>query len=162
MLRKCLFLGLTLVLVVALIYLFIYGKQLEKQPAGTSEEITQESEATPTRVLSPQDLEVVQPKLRLEKVSSGKDQSQTAWHAMEILNKGKVVYGGILLTIDYMDSSGKVLATKAHAVEKSIAPATALNLAEIKAMGLPVPVASCRIEITYADIASASKRKQPK
>ncbi|MBP1624567.1 MAG: hypothetical protein H6Q07_2587, partial [Acidobacteria bacterium] len=53
MIRKSLFWGLTLVLVVALISLIVRGRRLEKQQAGKSVEVVQESEPSPIRVLAP-------------------------------------------------------------------------------------------------------------
>jgi hypothetical protein len=157
MIRKSFFWGLTIVLMVALISLIARSRRLEKQQTGKSEEVIQESKPTPTRVLAPQDLEIVQPLLRLEKESDSKNQSQTAWHEMEIHNKGKVSYNNILLAMNYVDRSGKLLATKTHYIEKSIRPRAAIKLDNIRIMGIPVHTASCRVEITCADIESASQ-----
>jgi hypothetical protein len=157
MIRKSFFWGLTLVLIIALISLIVRSRRLEKQQVGKSEGVIQESKPTPTRVLAPQDLEIVQLLLRLEKESDGKNQSQTAWHEMEIHNKGKVSYSSILLAINYVDRGGKLLATKNHYIKKIIIPRDVLKLADIKITGLPVHTASCRVEITCADIESASQ-----
>jgi hypothetical protein len=158
MIRKSLFWGFTFILVVVLILLIVRSSRLENQ-ADKSEEPIQESKPSLTRVLAPQLLELAQPKLRLEleQESDGKNQSQTAWHEFEILNKGREPYSSILLTIDYMDRSGKVLATKTYLNKKNIMPGAILKLAGIKFMGLPVSTASCRVEITYADLGPAPK-----
>jgi hypothetical protein len=160
MLRKSLFWGLTLVLAAALTSLMVRSSRLEKRHAGTSEEVMQESTPTPTRVLAPQDLEIVQQHMRLEKESDGKDQSQTATHAMEILNKGKSPYSSIILTISYMDRSGRVVATKTQSVEKNLMPGAAPKLVDIKITGVPASAASCRMEIVCADMGIASQLHQ--
>ena len=161
MLRKSLFWGLTVVLVAALVSLIVQGRRLEKQQAGGKVmEVIQESRPSPTRILAPRDLEIVQQKMLLEKASDGKSQHQTARHEMEILNKGTVAYGRVQLNFEYLDRSGKLLATGNHVVEEAILPGTALRLADIIVEGLPVAIADCRTAIVYAELGPASKTER--
>jgi hypothetical protein len=156
MIRKSVFWGLTFLLVVVLISLVLRGGRLEKQQADKSTEVIQESVSTPTRVLKPKDLEVVRSKMRLEKKVDGDTPSRCAWHEIEIRNiKDETSYEKIQLSIDYMDRSGKVLATKPYSASKTIKPGDILRLADIKIEGLPVQTANCRIAIIYAEIESA-------
>jgi hypothetical protein len=155
MIRKSLFWGLTLVLMVALINLIIRGRRLEKQQSGRFAEDVRESQPTPTRVLVPRDLEIVQAKMRLEAQGSGKDRYQTARHEIEIRNNGKVPYGGIQLSFDYLDRSGKVLATKTQSVAQTILPGTSEKLPDIKVEGLAASTADFQAAILYADIGRA-------
>jgi hypothetical protein len=160
MIRKSVFWGLTLLLVVALISLVLQGGRLEKQQADKPTEVTQESVSTPTRVLKPKDLEVVRSKMRLEKKGDANTQSLCAWHEIEILNaKEGTAYEKIQLSIDYMDRRGKVLATKLYSAAGTIMPGDILRLADIKIEGLPVQTANSRAVIIFAEIESARQLK---
>jgi len=152
MVRKSLFWGLTLVLVVALINLIIRGRRLEKLQASQLVEVVKEAKPTPTRVLAPKDLEIVQSALRLEGVGGGKIESQTARHEIEIHNKGTVPYATIQLDLNYLDHSGKVLATLTQAVKQVILPGATLKIADIRIDGAPLSAVNSRVTIAYADI----------
>jgi hypothetical protein len=154
MLRKSLFWGLALLLGFALISLVLRGRRLEKKQAGKPMEVIQESTSTPIRALGPKDLELVNPKMHLEKNPEGKGKSLTASHEMGIRNVGRASYGKIQLSIDYIDRRGKILATKPCPIAKTIMPGDALQLADIKIEGVPVRTTNCRISIIYAEIGS--------
>jgi len=66
MMRRYLFLGLTLVLFVALTNLIIRGCRLQKEQAQKLVETVEEAKPTATRVLGPQDLRIVLAKMALE------------------------------------------------------------------------------------------------
>jgi hypothetical protein len=160
MIRKSVFWGLSIILVIALIGLVLRGRRIEKQQVGKPTEIIQESVPTPTRVLKPKDLEIAGSKMRLEKKVDGDTQSLCAWHEIEIRNiKGETSYGKVQLSVDYMDRRGKVLATKPYSAAKTIMPGDILRLADIKIEGLPVQTVNCRIAIVYAEIESARQIK---
>jgi hypothetical protein len=154
MIRKSLFWGLTVVLIVALVNLIIRGRRLEKQQARQLVEVVQESRPTSTRVLAPRDLEIVQSKMRLEE-ADGKTRSQIARHEIEIRNNGKIPYSGIQLGFDYLDRSGKLLSTKTQSLARSIEPGGDLKLVEIVVSGLPLPTISFRVVVVSADIGLA-------
>jgi hypothetical protein len=159
MIRKSVFWGLTLLLVVAVVDLILRGRRAEKQEAGKPVEFVQESDSTPTRVIGLKDLEVVHSKMRLEKPTDGDTKSLCAWHEIEIHNKEKTPYGKIQLSIDYMDRRGKVLATKPYSAAGKIMPGDVLHLTDIKIEGLPVQITNCRIALVYAEIESAPQFK---
>ena len=152
MIRKSLFWGLTLVLLVALVSLIIRGRRMEKGQAGRLVEVTQESPPSATRVLAPQDLQIVQSTTQLQEEPSGKRKSQTARHEIEIRNNGNVPYGRIQFRFDYLDRSRKTVATRNYSIVKTIMPGAALKLADIKADGIPALTASCTASVVYADI----------
>ena len=157
MLRKSLFWGLTLVLVVALINLIIRGRRLEKQQASQLVEVVQEAKPTPTRVFAPRDLEIVQAGMRLEGVTGEKTESQTAQHEIEIRNRGTVPYGKVQIDFDYFDRSGKVLATRTQTIEQTISPGAMLKIAAVRIDGLPLSTVNSRASLAYADIGRAPK-----
>jgi hypothetical protein len=150
------FLGLTLVLIVALVTLIIKGRRLEKQQAGRAVEVVQKSKPSPTRAFSPRDLEIVHSKMQLEEKAGEKNQTHAARHEIEIRNNGSVPYGEIQFRFVYLDRSGKVLATKTRSVDQSVLPGATLNMTDIVAEDLPNSAADCRVSIDYADLGPAS------
>jgi len=157
MIRKSLFWGLTLVLVVALISLIVRGRRLEKQQAGKSVEIVQESEPSPIRVLAPQDLEISRSAVFLEKVSNGTGKSQAARHEIELRNNGTAAYGSVQLSFEYVDRGGTPIETRHRAVEAALSPGTALRLGDITMEGLPLAAADCRTALMYAELKPSPK-----
>jgi len=152
MIRKSLFWGLTLVLLAALVNLIIRGRRLEKHEAAQLVEVVQQSTPSPTRVLAPQDLEILRSEMRLETQSGEEAQSRTDHHGFEIRNNGKVAYRGMRLSLEYLDSGGKVLVTRAQTLAQPLVPGATLKLDDIRVEGLPVSTASCRAAVSYADI----------
>jgi hypothetical protein len=156
MIRKSLFLGLTLVLIVALINLIIRGRRLEKEKSSKLVEVVKDSEPTPTRVLAPQDLEIIQSTMKLVREAAVK-QLPTARHEIEIRNVGKVSYGEIQLRVVYLDRNGKVLTTKTRSIAQTILPGITLKFADILIDGVPASAAACRVTIVYADMGLAAQ-----
>jgi hypothetical protein len=144
MIRKSLFWGLTLVLIVALVNLIIRGRRLEKQQ---SEATVQQSKPSATRVLSPQDLEIVNSALPL-------NPGHPVLRDLEIRNSGTVAYGSIQLRIACLDRSGKVLATKNHLISKLAMPGTTLKLSNLTIEGIPAETVILKLSISCADIES--------
>ena len=161
MLRKSLFWGLTLVLVVVIVNLVVRGRRLEKEKADQVVEVVQESKPSPTRVLGPQDLDIVQSKMILEGASDMKPQSHAARHEIEIRNNGDVAYGEILLRFSYLDGMGKVRATKTQSVIRTLMPGAALVLSDILIDSIPASTADCRVSVVYADIGHAPEPQIP-
>lgn len=154
MLRKSLLWGLTLVLVVALVSLIIRGRRLEKEQAGRLVEVVQDSKPTQTRALTPQDLEVVQSNMKLEKAAD------SAKHAVEIRNNGAVPYDNIALKFVYLDRSGKVVTTKNYSVIQTVMPGSTVQIPNISMDGIPAAAAGCRTSIVYADIGHSPAQGQ--
>jgi hypothetical protein len=152
MIRKSLFWGLTLVLIVALVGLIIRGRSLEKKQSNGPVEIVQKSKPTATRVLTPSDLELLQSTMKLERQSDTTGESRIAHHKIEIRNNGKVVYEGIQLSFDYLDRSGKRLAVKHYFIAKSLLPASTLTLDDVRIEDIPIKTADFRATVDYADI----------
>jgi hypothetical protein len=154
MMRKYLFLGLTLVLIVALTNLIIRGCRLQKKQAQQLVETVEEAKPTATRVLEPQDLKIVLSKMVLEtkKNEEGK-QAHTARHEIEIYNSGNVSYKEIQLRLDYRDRSGKTIETRSHTVIQTVSPGVTLKLPNISIDKAPSSAMDPKIIIVSADIA---------
>jgi hypothetical protein len=159
MIRKSLFWGLTLVLVVALVGLIIRGRQLEKEKSSRPVEIVQESKPSPTKALDPSDLKVLESKMSLEEKSEKPGESNIAHHEIEIQNIGDTTYQGIQLRFEYLDRRGKVLATKTYFVARKFLPRSTFKLDNIIIEDVPVAADRFRVDVDFADIASHSFSK---
>jgi hypothetical protein len=141
MIRKSLFWGLTVVLVVALVGLILRGRRLEKQEAAQATEVVRQSRPSPTRVLAPQDLEI---KGSTMQQSAG----STALHEVEIHHNGSVPYNRIQLEFVYLDRAGKVLSTKTHSFNRAdIKPGQTLTATDIRIDGVPAAATKFRTSI---------------
>jgi hypothetical protein len=145
MIRKSLFWGLTLVLIVALVTLIVRGRKLEKHQAARDVTITQESKPTPTKVLSPQDLEIVNSTMQA-------NSPKTAVPAFGIRNNGTVPYNRIQLEFVYLDRGGKVAAKRTRLIERTVMPGTNIKISDMANEGIPDSAIECRILILNANI----------
>lgn len=152
MISKYMFGGLTIVLMVALGFLIIRGRKMEKHQESRTTEVIQESKPSPTRVLTPRELKIVQAKMALFRQSSDKAASQSAQHEIEIRNLGQTMYSGIQILFEYFNSKGKTIATKPHSINKALSPGGALLVSDIKIADLPVSIADCKVIIISADL----------
>jgi hypothetical protein len=159
MIRKSVFWGLTILLVVALVNLFLRERRIGKPLSGKPVEIIQESPSTPIRVLKPKDLKVAFSKMHLEKRIEGDTQSVCARHEIKIFNKSNISYLKVLLSIDYTDRTGKVLTTRSYVASGPLLPGGELHLVDVRIEDLPVQTVNCRIAIIYAEMESESRSK---
>jgi hypothetical protein len=146
MIRKSLFWGLTLVLVVALVTLIVRGRKLEKQKAAQPVAVTQESKPTPTRVLSPQDIQIVDSTMQ-------PNSKNTVVQGFGIRNNGSVPYSRIQLEFVYLNRGGKVAAKRTRLVEQTVMPGADIKVADVTNAGIPASAVESRILILSADIA---------
>lgn len=159
MIRKWLFGVFTLVLVAVLVGLIIQSHRLEKQRADQPVEIIQESIPTATRAFAPKDIQLSQSNMRLEEKADTSAPSNIARHEIEIRNIGTVAYEKIVLSFDYVDRGGKVLANRTYSVTRTILPDSALKLVDIVIDDVPLPTADFRVAVLYADMESQSVTK---
>jgi len=160
MIRRSLFWGLTLVLIVALTFLINRSCRLEKEQAQQLVETIEQAKPSSTRALEPRDLKIVQSKMELESADSGDKTSSTARQEIEIYNGGNAPYREIQLRFAYRDRSGKVIASKTYSVTQTIRPGGALKLDNIKIADIPSSAATLQATIVYADIGLSSSSKQ--
>ena len=148
------FLGLTLILLIALGALIIRAKKLEKEQAIKPVEIVQKSPSTAIRALAPQDLEVTRSKMQLAEENQN---LLSARHEIEIRNNGNTRYGEIQLRFTYYDRRGRMLLYKSHTIGGGIMPGATLELTGIVFHDLPTAVHSCRVSIDYAELPSVAQ-----
>jgi hypothetical protein len=152
MIRRSLFFGLTLVLVVALVSLILRERRQEKLQTGQAVEVIKESASSPIRVYAPSDLEIVQSTAEFRKKSDGKNPSLSARHEIEIRNGGKMPYREIQIAFYYMDLKEKQLATKTHLLSRALLPGTSLKVTDIPVDALPLSTTNFKTAILYADL----------
>ncbi len=157
MIRKYLFLGLTLVLIVALTNLIIRGCRLEKEKAQQLVETVEEAKPTATRVLQPQDLRIALSQIvpETKKDKDGK-QSSAARHEMEIYNGGVVPYTEMQLKIDYRDRNGNTVETRTHTISRIVSPGSVLKAVNFTIEDVPSSATDALINILSADIAPSA------
>jgi hypothetical protein len=160
MIRKSLFLGLTFVLIVALIALIVRGYKMDKEQAGRPSEKVEQAKPTPTRVLTPRDLEIVGMKMVLPRDEDVKKSAFEAHHEIEIHNNGTVPFKDIQLRFVYFDRREKALTSRFYSIAQSIPPGTALKLNDITINDIPAPAVNSKAAIICADIASAPATAQ--
>jgi len=148
MIRKSMLWGLTLVLVAALISLILRGRRMEQEHAAQGSEVVQPSKPTNTRVLDPQDLEIVNPAVE-RKPGSG------ASGEIEIRNNGSVAYSQILLKITHLDRKGKEVGSKICAVAQTVMPGASIKVTNLRAEAVPASSGKSEITVVSADVEGA-------
>lgn len=153
MMRRSLFFGLTLILVLAFTFISLRGCKQEEAALEQPTETTEESAASATRALKPLDLEITRSKTVLER-SSGSDtkKSLRARHEVDVFNRGSVPYKELMLHFAYLSSNGKSLEERDHSIAKTILPGAVLKLSDIRMDGISESAADARVSIIYADI----------
>lgn len=153
MIRRSLFFGLTLILVLAFTFLSLRGCKQEEAAVEQPTETTEESAVSSTRALKPPDLEITRSKTVME-INSGPEikKSLRAKHEVDVFNRGSVPYKEMMLHFVYLSSNGKLLEERNHSIAKTILPGALLKLADIRMDGLSESAADARISIVYADI----------
>ena len=157
MIRRQIFFGLTLVLIAVVIFLLLRGRNADKEweEQNMKAEETQSAPSSPTRVLTPRDLKLVQANVSFAPASEGAEEkgSVTAHHDITVQNSGDDAYGGLRLRLEYLDRNGKVLVDKIHAVGESLSARETLRLEDIAINDLPDGMTDCRVSIISADLA---------
>ena len=159
MIRRQLFLGLTLVLLIVLAFLIMRGRRAERQQAeqsaDTFEMPIEEAPMSPTRVLTPKELNIERAETSWTRGSGEENAGVSAQHELEIRNMGDVSYKSLRIKADYLDKKGKSLATRIVAIDKSVPHGETLTILGVTAENLPAAAVDCRVTIVSADIAAA-------
>jgi hypothetical protein len=150
--RKYLFWGLTIVLIVALANLMIRSYRLDKKKAQQMVETVEEAKPSSTRVLNPQDLKIVQSKMELQPAPGKDKESVAARHEVEIGNSGNVTYKDVQIRFVYLSAKGEQLGDKTQLIEKSVPAGTMLKLADISIGDVPASAVGLETTILCADI----------
>ncbi len=164
MFRRSLFLGLTAMLASVLVYLVIQGRRQDKlqRTIPRPVEIVRESTPSLTRVLSPEDLDIVESKMELAAASPQADPAKragvTATHQFVLRNNGRAAYHSVGLKLSYLGRGNKVLETRMVPAAELLQPAQARLISELKVEHVPSGTVRCEAKIAYADLEPAPTR----
>ena len=151
MLRRSLFLGLTALLAAVLVFLVIRGRNEEKKQPPRVVEIVKDYKQTPTRMISPPDLEIVRRAAPADAV---------------IRNNGAVAYSNPDIEIAEISRDGSVVASETVRIEKVIPPgqeiaiddpAVAAASRELSRKSGKTRNSNLRIRVRSAEIAPAAE-----
>jgi hypothetical protein len=121
---------------------------MEEQHAVQMFEAVQPSKPTNTRVLNPQDLEIVNAAVEQK---SGSD----APGGIEIRNNGSVAYSQILLRIVHLDRTGKAVGSETCSVGQTVTPGASIKVTNLRTEAVPASAGKSEITVVSADVESA-------
>jgi len=153
MFRRQLFYGITLILLVVIIFLLMRGRSADKEREAQTikfEEIKSEA-PSPVRAILPRDLEIVKAGVSLTRNPDEKDAS-VAHHDITIRNTGEGFYVSLWLRMEYLDDKGKTIDIRTHEVSEPLPSVETLRMSDITIDGLPDAVSDFRAVILSADL----------
>jgi len=140
MFRKSLFLGLTVLLGAVLVSLVIQGRRQEQKQAATKVfEVVKQFKPTPTRVIAPQDLEIVRPEDSVQ---------------FTIRNHGTVAYSNPEVEFIYMGKDGRVLENQTVKIGKVIPPGQEVSIENAGSDKVPRETRRTLLKIRSAELIS--------
>ncbi len=156
MVRRSLFLGLTGMLVVVIVYLVVQGRKQERaqQQNPRTVEVIRESRPTLTRVIAPTDLQIVESRVQISSAGSGSspERGLSAKHQIVIRNDGKNTYRNPRLRMTYFGHGEKTLDARTKEVDGVVQPGQTQSLNEITIENLPAGAARSTVKILSADL----------
>ena len=150
MYRRVIFLLLTGVLALVLVWKTARTPETPSPQAPPAIEDFRKSKPTPTRVLRPKDLEVVDATLELSQSSTA--ESMDARHTLGVRNNGELAYRNINLAFAYLSKEGKPLETRTYPISGPVLPGKTLSEREVVMTMLPKGTSKSVTTILYADI----------
>src|SRR5688572_22808132 len=129
MYRRVIFLLLTGALAIVLVWKTARTPETPSPPAPPAIEDFRKSKPTPTRVLRPKDLEVVDATLELSQSSTA--ESMDARHTLGVRNNGELAYRNINLAFAYLSKEGKPLETRTYPISGPVLPGKTLSEREV-------------------------------
>jgi hypothetical protein len=125
-------------------------KTASPQAPPPSETAIRKSKPTPTRVLRPKDLQVVDATIELTQSSTA--ESMEARHTLGIRNNGELAYRNVNLTFAYLSKEGKPLETRTYTISGPVLSGKTISEPEFVMKTLPRGTSKSVPTILYADI----------
>ena len=164
MVRRSLFLGLTGMLVVVLVYLVVQGRKQEKQQKKNPRpvELVQESKPTPIRVMAPPDLQIMEAKVELSGTDAGlsNESGVSAKHQIVVRNNGQSVYQNIRFRLTYLSRGDKVLGSQIREAGETLQAGQSRSMGDILVENIPSGTAKSVVTILSADLESPPTRSK--
>ena len=148
--RRYLFWGLTLLLAAVLASLVMQSRRREARRAKGSPEIVRVAPATPTRLVRPADLEIVDPRVEVTAAA------RAAEYTVAVLNKGTVSYRDLMLELTCSDRAGRVVESRRHKLDGVMLPGKGLAAERVREEALPAGAARCTLAVLWAEIDRAA------
>ena len=167
MFRRSLFLGLTLMLAAVLVYLVVQGRRREKlqQTIPRVVEVVRESTPSLTRVIAPDDIDIVESGMELEtgaaKANPRGLSEVTATHTIVIRDTGRAAYHSLGLQISYIGRANKVLSTRIVPAAELLEPGQARSIEGLKVEHVPAETIKCKVRIAFAELEPAPEHASP-
>ena len=154
MFRRQIFYGITLILIIVVVFLLMRGRSAEKeQQTAQNVKMTEVASATPSRVraILPRDLEIVSAEVSWTRDSGEKD-TVTASHNISIRNTGGAFFVSLWIRMEYIDEKGRPVEIRTHEVKESVLPGETLSISDIIIDGLPAAALDFHTTILSADL----------
>jgi hypothetical protein len=153
MFRRQLFYGITLILVVVIIFLLMRGRSSDKEREARNVRLQEAAveTASPVRAILPRDLEIVEATVSWTRNPGEKD-AAAARHDMTIRNTGEVSYISLWLRMEYIDEKGRPVEIRTHEVNETVPSGGTLRVPEITIDALPDTASDYRAAILSADL----------
>jgi len=140
MFRKSIFLGLMVLLGAVMVALVVQGRRQEqKQAAAKVYEVVKQFKPTATRVIAPQDLEIVP--------SDGAAR-------FTIRNHGTVTYSNPEVEFVYLGQNGRVLQSQTVKIDKVISPGQEVTIENMGSDKIPEETRRTQLKIRSAELVS--------
>lgn len=159
MFRKYLFVGLLIMLATIVVWMILQTRQQEKLAAAAAAGMVKSVQTTPTRVFSPDDLEIVESAMEVSPAGGGQaaGPAMSAVHRIRVRNAGSTTYVRLMLEFAYLGNGGIELVTKRHLSGSiRLAPGQELALGPIGVDGIPRATVGCRPRIIWAEMERAA------
>ena len=153
MFRRQLFYGITLILLVVIIFLLMRGRSAEKERVTQNIKVEQVAteQPSPVRVIPPRDLEIIETEVSWTRNPDEKNAS-SARHDITISNAGNGDYASLRLRMDYIDKAGGIVENRIHEINEALPSGGTLRISDIAIDGLPEAASDVRVAILSADL----------
>lgn len=159
MFRKYLFIGLMIMLGTIVVWMILQAREQEKLAAAAAAGLVKTVQTTPTRVFSPDDLELIASAMEAPPAGAAgaTGPAVSAVHRVTVRNAGSTTYTRLMLEFAYFGSDGRELETKRHLSGRiRLAPGQELALGPIGVDGVPRAAAGCKPRIVWSEMERAA------
>jgi hypothetical protein len=151
MIRKALFLGLTLLLGAILVWLVINGRREGARQAAAPVESVKTAKLSPTRMVAPADLDAAEAPAS----DAAANRKPGMLGAVVIRNRGQLAYHGVMLRLSCLGNGGKELDTRIKLIPDTIQPGQSITVADLFIESVAPGTIGYSVGIVYADLGPA-------
>jgi hypothetical protein len=159
-LRRSLFLGLTILLGAVLVWLVVNSRKEEARIASVPGEIVRTAKSSPTRALLPKDLDPSGSRADLrarEKAGRG-NKSRIAHLDLVVRNLGSSPYSDPAVRLEWINSRGAPVGAETKVLPGVVRPGQAISVSGVVVEAVPEQAVRCNISILHADVVPAAAK----